>query len=187
MKRIISLSLAALFGILGSGCSTMVPHYTAPVPNVEKLKNAGEYTAKVGTFDSDKNPANANPISLRGSSLVSPYNDSYASYLGEAIKQELTLAGKLNASAEVEISGVLLKNDIDATGFSMAHGDIEARFVVQKAGKVRYDQVKSVRHEWESSFVGAIAIPRAQQEYTNLVQKLLAVLYEDQSFFQALK
>lgn len=70
----------------------MAPHYTAPVPNVEKLKNAGEYTAKVGTFDSDKNPANANPISLRGSSLVSPYNDSYASYLGEAIKQELTLA-----------------------------------------------------------------------------------------------
>ena len=148
---------------------------------------ASQYTVKIGTFDSDKNPVNANPISLRGSSLVSPYNDSYASYLGEAIKQELTLAGKLNTGAEVEISGVLLKNDIDATGFSVAHGNIEARFVVQKAGKVRYDQMKSIRHEWESSFVGAIAIPRAQQEYPNLVQKLLAALYEDQSFLQALK
>lgn len=64
---------------------------------------------------------------------------------------------------------------------------MEARFVVSKAGTVRYDQVKTIRYEWESSFAGAVAIPRAQQEYPNLVQRLLAILYTDQAFLDALQ
>ena len=181
------IGFSFLFAIMGIGCSLMAPQYSASLENVQKLKDAGDYTAKVGEFGSKQDPANANPISLRGSSLSSPYEGSYASYLAEAIKQELALAGKLSSGAHVEVSGVLLKNDIHAAGFSMAYGDIEARFVVKKGGQVRYDQVKSIHYEWESSFAGSIAIPRAQQEYPGLVQKLLATLYVDLSFLQALK
>ena len=35
--------------------------------------------------------------------------------------------------------------------------------------------------------MGGVAIPRAQQEYPRLVQRLLAILYSDQSFLDALK
>lgn len=59
--------------------------------------------------------------------------------------------------------------------------------MVRKGDVVRYDQVKTLQHEWESSFAGAIAIPRAQQAYPGLVQRLLAALYADQAFLQALK
>lgn len=187
MDRIALLSTVFLISIMGSGCSIMSPQYSASMENVQTLKDAGDYTAKVGGFESRKDPANANPISLRGSTLSSPYESSYGAYLAEAIKQELALAGKLLPGADVEISGVLLKNDIDASGFSTASGNIEARFVVRKGGEVRYDQVKSIHHEWESSFAGAVAIPRAQQEYPRLVQRLLAALYADQAFLQALK
>ncbi|HZP12604.1 MAG TPA: hypothetical protein VFB36_09305 [Nevskiaceae bacterium] len=183
MKKI--LSILALLALL-PGCSMMAPQYSASLENVQKLKDAGPSTAKVGEFSSQDGSGNANPISLRGSSLHSPYNDSYAQYLAEALKQELTLAGKLAPDASVEVSGVLQKNDISIP-VSSGSGDLQARFVVRKGGTVKYDQVKSIHDEWDSSFVGSIAIPRAQQRYPTMVQKLLAALYADPAFTQALK
>lgn len=187
MKTIALLIIIILSGLIGAGCSLMAPPYTASIDNVQRLKDVGDIGAKVGQFESSPDPANANPISLRGSSLSSPYENSYAVYLAEAIKQELTLAGKLKPDTDLEISGLLMKNDIDTSGFVVATGDMEARFVVKKSGEVRYTQIKTVHREWESSFVGSIAIPRAQEEYPRLVQQLLQLLYSDNEFLQALK
>ena len=50
----------------------------------QKLKDGDIQAAKVGTFKSDAGPANPKSISLRGSSLSSPYDDSYAASLAEA-------------------------------------------------------------------------------------------------------
>jgi hypothetical protein len=187
MHRYVGPTFVVLFGILISGCSSVAPQYSASIENVQKLKDAGNIAAKVGKFDTDPGRGNANPISLRGSSLLSPYENSYATYLAEAIKQELALAGKLNPGTDIEISGMLLKNDIDASGFSTAIGDIEARFIVKRGGAELYNRVKAVHYEWESSFAGAVAIPRARQEYPHLVQRLLAELDTDQTFLEALK
>ena len=187
MTHLVSSGFAMLVCICISGCSMMAPNYSASIPNVQKLKDAGNIKAKVGTFSSAKDPANANPISIRGSTLNSPYNSSFSEYLAMAIRQELEMAGKLAANSDVEISGTLLKNDLDGSGFSIGYGTIEARFIVKKGTTVRYDKIKAAKTQWESSFAGAIAIPKAQQEYSNLVQQLLVVLYSDQDFMQALK
>jgi hypothetical protein len=187
MKETVLGATLFIFAVVGGGCSLMAPPYTASIDNVQRLKDAGDVSVKVGQFDSSPDRANANPISLRGSSLSSPYNDSYAAYLAEAIKQELALAGKLKPDTDIEISGLLLKNDLDTSGFVVATGDMEARFVVKKMEEVRYNQVKTVHREWESSFLGSIAIPRAQEEYPRLVQQLLQLLYGDNEFLQALK
>ncbi|WP_231878947.1 hypothetical protein [Collimonas arenae] len=173
--------------VVMTGCSVMAPQYSASIDNVQKLKDSGDYSAKVGAFTSKPGQGNVNPISLRGSSMNSPYQSSYAKYVEEAIKQELSLANKMAPNANAEVSGTLLKNDLDSSGFSTGTGDIEARFVVKKQGQILYDQVKSAHHEWPSSFAGAVAIPRAIQEYPNLVQKLLASLYADPAFLSALK
>lgn len=186
MNRFVIYLLAIMAVTIGSGCTMMAPQYTASIDNVQTLKNIGNFTAKVGEFSSSKESGNANPISIRGSSLASPYQNSYANYLSEALKQELSLANKLSADSELELSGILLKNDIDAA-MGTANSQISARFTVKKNGAINYDQVKSIRHEWESSFVGAIAIPRAVQEYSIMVQKFLAQLYADNAFVNALK
>lgn len=162
------LFLAAI--ALCSGCSMMAPRYTASVENVQKLKDFDPQPIKVGKFESTPGKGNANPISLRGSSLVSPYQSSYADYLAEALRQDLELAGKLAADAKIEISGALQKNDIDIAGLGSGNGDLAARFVVTRAGEIRYDQVKSVHDVWDSSFVAAIAMPRAQARYPIMVQ-----------------
>ena len=88
MKRLLVMAILILFGIIGSGCSLMAPKYTASIDNIQRLKDAGEFAAKVGKFDSSSEKSNANPISLRGSSLSSPYEDSYAAYLAEATNRD---------------------------------------------------------------------------------------------------
>jgi hypothetical protein len=186
MNRASLLMLVLVTTILTAGCSMVAPKYTASLESVQKIKDSGASGVRVGSFLSTPAKDNEASISLRGSSMGSPYG-SYANYLAEALKQELSLAGKLAPDAQVEVTGTLQKNDINIPPVGSGRGDIEARFVVTRAGTPRYDQVKSLHEEWDSSFVGAVAIPRAQEEYPTLVQKLLALLYADPAFFQALK
>ncbi|HEX4387215.1 MAG TPA: hypothetical protein VH109_01165 [Steroidobacteraceae bacterium] len=176
------LSVAAL----ASGCSLTAPRYSASLENVQKLKDGEIASTKVGAFKSDPGKGNPQAISLRGSSLASPYDHSYAEYLAEALKQELSMAGKLAPDAQIEVSGALEKNDINIP-IGTGTGDISARFIVMRGGTARYDQVKSIHDQWDSSFMGAVAIPRAQEQYPIMVQKLLAELYADPAFIQALK
>ncbi|RJF95853.1 hypothetical protein [Noviherbaspirillum saxi] len=173
--------------IFSAGCSMMAPQYTASLDNVQNLRDAGAYAAKVGVFESNADKDNANPISLRGSSLASPYQNSYGNYVAEAIKQELSLAEKLSPNSGVEISGAVLKNDINIPAAGMGTASIEARFIVKTGGVLRYEQIKSVRHEFPSAFAGAVAIPRAAQEYPIAVQKLLGLLYSDRAFINSIK
>lgn len=119
--------------------------------------------------------------------MESSVGTDYAAYLADALQKELKLAGKLDPSSKLEISGQLLKNDISAAGIITNSGEIEARFVVKNDGVQRYDQVKRAELSWDSSLLGAIAIPRAQQQYPVIVQKLLALLWGDASFQEALK
>lgn len=186
MNRATLLILVLMASMSAVGCSMVAPKYTASLESVQKIKDSDAGTVNVGSFQSTPAKDNQESISLRGSSLLSPYG-SYASYLAEALRQELSLAGKLAPDAQVQVTGTLQKNDIDIPPVGSGHGDITARFVVARAGVSKYDEVKTAHDEWDSSFVGAVAIPRAQQEYPILVQKLLAVLYADPAFFEALK
>lgn len=186
MNRFYSCILAGLFVLFTTGCATQAPPYAVSIPNVEALKSVGNFKASVGAFSSTAGQGNANPISLRGNSMVSPYDNSYAAYVAAAIKDELTMAQKFAPGADLELSGILIKNDIDAA-IGTGRSNIEVRMIVKKGGKVRYDQVKQANHEWESSFAGMVAIPKAKQEYPTLIQKLLAALYADPAFVAAIQ
>ena len=186
MNKIYLLTSCLAMFALSSGCSMMAPRYTASIDNVQKIKDADTQPVRVGAFESIPGKGNSNPISIRGSSLASPYDSSYAKYIAEALRQDLELAGKLAPDAKIEISGALQKNDISIP-VSSGTGDLEARFIVKRAGEIKYDQVKTIHDEWDSSFVGAVAIPRAQARYPIMVQKLLAELYADPAFIEALK
>jgi len=59
--------------------------------------------------------------------------------------------------------------------------------VVKNDGVQRYDQVKRADLSWDSSLLGYIAIPKAQQQYPLIVQRLLALLWGDANFQEALK
>lgn len=181
-RRFLGLCCALAFL---SGCATTVPKFQPSMNNVSSLQNEHLGQVRVGEFTAAD--AKVNQLTIRGGALNSPYGGSYAAYFRQALRQELSLAGLLRDDAKVEVSGVLLRNELDASGFSKAHADIEARLKVSQGGGVRYDKSKSIHHEWESSFAAAIAVPKAHQNYSIAVQKLLRSFYDDADFQKALQ
>jgi hypothetical protein len=175
---------AALSLLLTTGCAIKAPQYNASLDNVEQLKKAPA-SVRLGTFSVQAGIGG--PIGLRGNPMASPVGSDYAAYLADALQQELKLAGKLDANSKLEVSGQLLKNDIAAGGIVTNSGEVEARFVVKNDGALRYDEVKRAELNWDSSFLGGVAIPKAQQQYPLIVQKLLAALWGDTNFQAALK
>lgn len=171
--------------VLATGCAMQAPRYQPSLDNVELLKKSVGAPVALGAFTVQ--PGVSGSIGLRANSMTSSVGGDYAAYLGDALTQELKLAGKLDAASKLEISGVLLKNDIAAGGLATNSGEVEARFMVKNAGAQRYDKVKRAELSWESSFLGSVAIPKAQQQYPLIVQKLLSLLWGDADFQAALK
>ncbi|HEY9102774.1 hypothetical protein [Chitinimonas sp.] len=177
MRRLYALSAALAL----TACATKAPPYSPAIANLSKLETM--QPAKVGEIKVAQDKLNS--IGLRGSSMTSPVGAGYGDYLKDALAQELRLANKLNADASTVISGELLENDVDASGFSTGHGKVSARFTVKKQDQETYNKQKTVESQWESSFAGPIAIPAAMNNYPLLIQRLLAALYDDQDFVAA--
>jgi hypothetical protein len=168
-----------------TGCAAVAPNYTPSPQTSQPLQSARVQPAKVGEISADK-AANNTSITLRASSME-PAQGTYAKYLADAIRQELELTKLYAPDGSTEITGTLLKNDLDTGLADKGIGVMEVRFIVRREGTVRFDKVKAAKTEWETSFVGAIAIPRAQQEYPRLVQTLVSALFSDPDFIAALK
>ncbi len=178
------LSLSVM---LISGCSIMTPQYSPSVANIGQMKMANIRPLAVTKVTAD--PAlgsNNESIGLRGSPLR-PANGSYSAYLEDAIKSEFQAAGLLDPSSATQLSGVLIKNDVNVGGFSTGDSIIEAKITVTKAGNVVFDKVKTATLQFESSFLGAIAIAKGRDMYAPTVQKFIESLISDQDFISALK
>jgi hypothetical protein len=179
MKKLIPFAILVM---LLSGCSIMAPGYSPSVKSVQAIKNSGAAPVTVSKATAAK--AGLNSVSLRGNPLKSPYGD-YSSYIEQALKKELTDAGLLDDKATIVIGTQLTKNDID-TSMAKGKGDIAAVFSVTKSGKKIFEKEITAHEEWESSFVGAIAIPNAMNAYPTLVNTLIANLFNDKDFVKAI-
>lgn len=169
------------------GCSINTPQYSPSVTNIGQLKMAKLKPLAIDKVVPDAAlGSNDSSISLRGSSM-SPTNGSYSSYLQEALKAEFQAAGLLDPSSQVRFSGVLIKNDVNVAGFSTGDSIIEAKIKITKAGHIVYDKLKTATLQFESSFAGAVAIPKGQSMYPATVQKFIETLITDSDFISALQ
>jgi hypothetical protein len=171
-----------------TGCAGPAPNYAPSIDNVEALKTIGGGTSvKTGTIGVTPDMPGAKAIGLRGSTMTSPVGGNYGDYIASALRQELELAKLYNPQSGVEVSGTLIKNNIDAGGISTSAGQIEARFLVTSNGQVLFDKIKRIERQWESSFAGAVAIPLAINNYPLMVQSLISSLVTDPDFVKAIR
>lgn len=170
-----------------SACSVVAPNYSPAVENVQMLRDSGAKPAKVGSFKADPKAGNDEEISLRGSSMTSPVGGKYSAYVEDAMRSDLRAARLLDEKSALEITGILIQNDVDVSGISEGMAIMEGRVLVKRGDEVRYDRTKSVKIVFESSFAGAIAIPKGIQAYPELVQKFLSAVYSDKEFINSLK
>ena len=168
-----------------AGCTMNAVQYQPDFNLVNHLKDQDIQSINIGDITAE-NPK-VNKISLRGSPMVSTFNNSYADYLEVALKEQLTQANLYDAASTIEISGSLLDNRVDAMGLRVGVANISARFVVDSSGETVYDKTISIYHEWPSSFSGAIAIPNAQINYPGAIQKLISKFMRDQELLDVVK
>jgi hypothetical protein len=174
--------LALLSVLLITGCSFNAPVYQPDFNLVNELK---ENSPPMKTGEFDVADQSLNKLSMRGSSLNSPYNNSYADYLKVALEEELKQSMLWDPASAIEVSATLTSNDVSA-GISVGSADVSARFVVKSSGQVIYDKKHSAHHEWPSSLIAAIALPAAQENYQVVIQKLLRSFLLDKDLRVAL-
>ncbi len=185
--RQLSLLAAASAGLFLVGCAGPSPNYAPSIDNVQTLKQSGAAPVTIGAFTATPGMAGAASLTLRANTMNSSVGANYGDYLGAALRSELELAKLYDPKSAVAISGVLTKNNVNAGGIATNDGQIAARFIVKNGDQVRYDQTKSVEHQWEGAFAAATAIPQAASNYPVMVQKLITQLLADPSFISALK
>jgi len=170
---------------LAAGCASNAPSYTAPIANVEAASKLQGRIA-VGKFEfAPGKESQLNTVQARAATFTSPVNNSYADYMAKALEADLAAAGKLDARSPRKLTGVVEKNDLSAGGLNTNDAEIAVHFRLQEGDSVRYDKTLTARHEWESSFMGGIAIPRAIQNYVVTLEKLFRQLYDDADFARA--
>jgi hypothetical protein len=183
----IHFRIAAQLLLLGLlvGCASMPPPtYQSSVDTTQVLLEHREARLAVGSFTALAGVPNAG-LSVRGSQLSAGGNEStFSDYLRNALITELKTAGRFDQQSQMRIEGILANNKLDA-GAATGSATIAARFVVTRANVNVYDKTLTVTHMWDSSFMGAIAIPSAVQNYAGAIQKLVFKLVTDPDFVQA--
>lgn len=181
------MAALAFTAIVLTGCASFVaPTYSPDYPSIDRLKTTQLGKVAVGEFQPRNPEASINKISLRGASFVSS-NGSFAQYLEDAIRSDLTELRVLDPKAEARIEATLLKNDIDVSGISTGEGFMDVKLSVTKRGQTVHEKIYSAKTQFESSFAGAVAVPKGQSEYPRLVRTLLQTVYADPAFIAALK
>jgi hypothetical protein len=186
MPHIVLVLFVAAIVALQTGCASTAPRYDANYSAVQDLKSAGIAAVAVNDFAADPKSAKViESLTIRGGKYSSPAG-TFARYVSNALRLELDSARAGNAQPAIIIDGVLLRNELNAAGFSTGFAILELALTVKSGGALVYEGKKSARHEWPSNFVGAIAIPRAIENYPIAVRKVLAEFYSDPAFVRAI-
>jgi hypothetical protein len=187
-KRMSRHAFLAVLLAAVSGCASV--EMGSPTPLTEHLitvRGLKLAPAAVGRFALAPGlPAEMDrSISLRGSSLKAPGSGSFAEHLKATLTAQLKAAGWLDPTSRSTITGELLQSEADAA-IGTGTGSLGARFSVVRDGIAVYRGELRVQDSWESSFMGAVAIPLAMQRYEALYGKLVAKLIDDPDFRRAL-
>jgi hypothetical protein len=172
------------FTILGGCASFEAPPYSPDYQAIDRLKSEPIELLSVGEFSPMSPQADVNRISLRGSGLKAKQG-TFAEYLQDAVRSDLIELGVYDANSPLSITATILENDIDVSGLSEGFGIMKVHLLVKRNDQVVFDQIFDARTEFPSSFAGAVAIPKGQQEYPNLVKALLNRIYIDVEFIKA--
>lgn len=171
-----------------TGCASVKLESTGASPaTLEKLRSARLAPAQVGTFvlAPGKDPAMDTSLGgLRGSTLT-PAQGTWSKHLQDTLVTELTAAGLYDPASRSVIDGQLTDSRVDAA-IGTGTGRLAARFVVTRDGRVVFDKELAAEASWESSFMGAVAIPLAMNQYGALYKTLVGKLADDPDFRRAL-
>lgn len=171
------------------GCASVkLPPPTAKADTVQALRFANLSSASVGEFRlaSGKDTNMDTELGgLRGSTLTAA-SGSFSQQLKDEVTAALKAAALYDEQSPFRIEGRLTDSMVDAA-IETGSARLAARFIVNRGNRQVYNRELSVESSWPSSFTGAVALPKAINEYGALYKKLTDKLFTDKKFKSALK
>jgi hypothetical protein len=184
-----TLRTAALALVLvTTGCTATASPPSTSILAVRAASAADFPALALGSFKPSPGLARGGDrsVGLRSVTITPPNGRSFSQFLGETIGVQLRLAGKLDPASPITLSGEMTETDAN-TRIGRANGAIAAIFRLHAGGRVVFEKALRVEANWNSSFIGAVAIPNAEREYTALYPKLVETLFNDPDFRAALR
>ncbi len=176
-------SLVLLTLALVACVSPPAPKYQPAISNTELLLK-GQGKLAVGDFVAAKGVSNQS-LAVRASELKGGGSDgTFSGYLQDAMRTELQTSARYDVTSDLRISGVVTRNELSA-GVGTGTATLGAEFVLTRNRQVCFKKTLVAEHQWGSSFIGAVAIPAAFNNYPTAVQKLLGELFADPDFIAA--
>lgn len=167
MKKVIIGSLGIALALLFSGCANKVYTYSPKTTNIMELKNMDTVSKiSTGTFtDSDRQEAKV--MCRLATPIGTPNGETFASYIKDALDQELMLADKFDQKS----SNVLTANLDDIYGSTtIGNAYWEFKVTVKSSNGISYKVIS--RYDYESSFSAMSACSEMQRSFVPAVQKL---------------
>lgn len=169
-KNIFKILLIVTVIFLTAGCTSKGKIYTPNLDSVDKLQSKDLKQVKVSH---NTGGSVVYEISLgRGTNMMSSPYITYQEYLEKALTENLMQAGLYSEKSNIRIKATLLNNELD-TGLSTGTAILSANFVILEGDVERLNKTLQVKYEWESHFVGAIAMSRTIDNYVIAMQKLV--------------
>lgn len=185
-----SLRLALLLPLISLlfGCAAVkLPPPGATGDTVQQLRAANLQPMRDGSFAlaAGKSPEmDKVQGGLRGSTVAAE-SGSFAQYLRDTLVAELKAAGLYDSGAPAQVNAQLTDSQLDAA-IGTGTGRLAARFTVQREGRSVFDKELAIDERWDSSFLGAVALPEAINRYSQFYKRLVAQLFNDADFRKAL-
>lgn len=178
--------LIVLLTFITAGCASFkAPAYSPDYTVLDSLKNKQLISVSVAPVEPQEPEAKVNTISLRAASL-SAEQGTFSAYLEQSMIQDLTSMGIYQPDSNVRIKATIVENDLDISSFSKGYGKMVVDLEIHKSTVLAFTRQYIGETEFESSFAGAVAIPKAQSEYPYLVRQLLKQVYSDPDFIREL-
>ena len=171
MKKLtINALLIFAMMIFITGCTTKGAMYS---PNLESVSKLQEQELKKVRIEHAKNTPIIYEIPLgRGTNQMSSPYVTYQAYLEKALSTNLELAGLSSDQSNIHIKAILIENELD-TGMAVGSAKLSANFQIISNDQMVFNETLGIKHEWESHFVGAVAMPRTVDNYVSAMQKLI--------------
>jgi len=183
MKRftlsVLVFGLMALF----TGCANKVPSYAISTNNVVKLQGLSKDNGKVNLGEFTDSGNNESKVMCRLSTPIGTASgETFASYIQNAFKKELLVAGMYDPKSNVTISANL--DDIyGSTTLGNAYWEFKITVKSSNGNSYKVDS----RYDYESSYFGGTACSEMQRSFVPAVQKLIGDIVQNPKFVTLLK
>ena len=167
MKKFIIGSLAVVLTVLFSGCANKVFTYSPKTTNVIHLKDMNNAEkVSVGKY-TDSGNEETEVMCRLATPIGTPSGETFASYIQDALTQELMLADKYSQK-----SNTIVTANLDDIYGSTTIGNAYWEFKVTMKSSNGTSYKVASRYDYESSFSAMSACSEMQRSFVPAVQKL---------------